>query len=208
MTSGVSVRAFAKLDGCSHTLVSKAIRQGKLEVGADGLLDPALAGTGWRKQNRVETAGGNSKGVSTSVATNGGKVETPKRRRGQAGAEPPEPLDLSTEDFIDGVLSGRFVSQAQAEQIKENGLAAKNLLAARREAGDVIDLEAAEAVLFAQARAFRDAWQNWPNRAAPLIAAKLGVDVEPVLEALNEHVHQQLVDLGEPEADFTDAGEG
>jgi hypothetical protein len=207
MADGVSVRAFAKLDGCSHTLVSKAIRQGKLPVDGNGLLDPALAGTGWRRTNRVETASGNPKGVSTPVSTGVSEVATPARKRGKAGAEAPTPLDMGDEDFVAEVLAGRFVSQAQAEQIKENGLAAKNLLAARREAGDVVDLEVAEAVLFAQARAFRDAWQNWPNRAAPLIAAKLGLPVDPVLEALNEHVHQQLVDLGEPEADFAEAGE-
>lgn len=115
---------------------------------------------------------------------------------------------LDDGDFIDAVLAGRFVSTGRAEQIKENGLAAKNLLAARKEAGDVVDLEVAEAVLFEQARAFRDAWQNWPSRVAPLIAAKLGVAADAVLEALNEHVHQQLLDLGEPEADFADADEG
>lgn len=53
----------------------------------------------------------------------------------------------------------------------------------------------------------RRPWQNWPARTAPLIAAKLGVPVEPVLEALTEHVHQQLVELGDPEADFSDASE-
>ncbi|MDQ1157413.1 hypothetical protein QE385_001740 [Sphingomonas sp. SORGH_AS 950] len=211
MAEPVSVRAFAKLDGCSHTLVSKAIKRGNLPVTADGLIDPALAGTGWRKRNRVETPvetqGGNTATVSTGVSTPAAQVETPRRQRGKAGAQPVEAIDLGDDDFVDAVLNGRFVSTAQAEQIKENGLAAKNLLAARKEAGDVVDLEVAGQVLFAQARAFRDAWQNWPARTAPLIAAKLGVPVEPVLEALTEHVHQQLVELGDPEADFSDASE-
>lgn len=170
MAEAVSVRAFAKLDGCSHTLVSKAIKRGNLPVTADGLIDPALAGTGWRRRNRVETSvetlGGNtatvSTGVSTGVSTPAAKVETPKRQRGKAGAQPVEGIELGDDDFVDAVLNGRFVSTAQAEQIKENGLAAKNLLAARKEAGDVVDLEVAGQVLFAQARAFRDAWQVHP----------------------------------------------
>lgn len=207
MAEPVSVRAFAKLDGCSHTLVSKAIKRGNLPVTANGLIDSALAGTGWRRRNRVETEGGNTATVSTGVSTPAAKVETPRRQRGKAGAQPLEGIELGDDDFVDNVLNGRFVSTAHAEQIKENGLAAKNLLAARKEAGDVVDLEVAGQVLFAQARAFRDAWQNWPARTAPLIAAKLGVPVEPVLEALTEHVHQQLVELGDPEADFSDASE-
>ncbi len=207
MTEPVSVRQFAKLDGCSHTLVQKAIREGKLPVNADGKLDPALAGSDWRRQNRRGNSGGNTAEVATPVAT-AGKVATPTVKKVASGpADTIEAIELGDEDFIASVLAGRFASTADAERVKENGLAAKNLLAARKEAGDVVDLEVAGQVLFAQARAFRDAWQNWPARTAPLIAAKLGVPVEPVLEALTEHVHQQLVELGDPEADFSDASE-
>lgn len=207
-TSGpVSVRQFAKLDGCSHTLVAKAIKQGKLPVSASGLVDASLAGTGWRQRNRraqeVETPGGNTPPVATHVSTRATKVETPRRRRGQAGAAPPvDPSELGDEDFIAEVLAGRFLLTGDAERVKENALAAKNLLAARRDAGDVVDLEVADTILFELARSLRDAWLNWPSRVAPLIAAQLGIGVEPLLEALNDHVQQQLARLGEPEADF------
>lgn len=211
MADAVSVRQFAKLDGCSHTLVSKAVKDGKLPVSADGLIDPALAGTGWRRQNRdaapVETAGGNTPRVSTKVSTQAPWVETGARRRGKAGAGAPiDPADLADEDFIAAVLAGEFRTQAEAEAVKENALAAKNLLAARREAGDMVDLEVADTILFELARSLRDAWLNWPSRVAPLIAAQLGIPVEPLLEALNDHVQQQLARLGEPEADFAAAG--
>jgi len=86
MAEPVSVRAFAKLDGGSHTPVSKAIKRGNLPVTANSLIDPALAGTGWRKWNRVETQGGNTAAVSAPAA----EVETPKRQRGKAGALPVE----------------------------------------------------------------------------------------------------------------------
>ena len=106
------------------------------------------------------------------------------------------------------VLAGQFRGTASAERVKENALAAKHLLAARREAGDVVDIEIAEAVLFEQARQFRDAWLNWPVRVGPLIAAELGVAADPVVEALNAHVQQQLDDLGEPDADFGQGDQG
>ncbi len=212
----VSVRQFAKLDGCSHTLVAKAVKQGKLPVSEAGLIDSSLAGSGWRKRNReaseVETQSGNTPPVSTpstrKVSTRPTQVETP-RRRGQAGAAAPiDPADLADEDFIAEVLAGRFVLTGDAERVKENGLAVRALLAARREAGDVVDLEVADTLLFNLARSLRDAWLNWPSRVAPLIAASLGIAVEPLLEALNNHVQQHLASLGEPEADFAGAEQG
>lgn len=48
---GVSLRQFAKLDGCSEMLVRRGIQQGKLIAFEDGTLDPALAKTPWRKGN-------------------------------------------------------------------------------------------------------------------------------------------------------------
>lgn len=194
----VSIREFARLDGCSDKLVRRAITERKLTLSADQKLDATLAGSGWRRTNR-RAAEGADKGADT------GEMSAPART-GQG--TPADPATLNDTDFIAEVLAGRYFDVAMAERVKENGLAAKNLLAARKEAGDVVDLEVAEAVLFEQARAFRDAWQNWPNRVAPLIAAKLGIAVDPVLEALNEHVHQQLSDLGEPEGDFAEADEG
>lgn len=49
---GISVREFARRDGCSHTLVNRAIKEGHLRKFEDGSLDPSLAGTGWRSSNR------------------------------------------------------------------------------------------------------------------------------------------------------------
>lgn len=203
----VSIRRFAALDGCSHTLVQKAIKEGKLPVSGDGKLDADLAGSGWRKENRRGNPGGNASKVATEVATPAPPAKPGRRKAEQPVDEPIDPSTLDDVDFIAAVLAGRFASVAHAERVKENGLAAKNLLAARKEAGDVVDIEVAEAVLFESARAARDAWLNWPTRVGPLIAAELGVKPEPVVEVLKKHVQQQLQDLGEPDPDFTD-GQG
>lgn len=194
----VSAREFARIDGCDEKLVRRAIQAGKLPVSEDGKLDRALAGSGWRKQNR-RSAGG------ADIAADKPQMSAPQPRSRKAvevvSAE--EFLgDLSDEDFIAEILAGRFRSTFAAERIKENALAAKHLLFARKEAGDVVDIEVAEAVLFEQARQFRDAWMNWPVRIGPLLAAEIGVAADPVVEALTKHVQQQLDDLGEPDADF------
>lgn len=184
----VSIRQFAKLDGCSHTLVQRAISEGRLPISADGKLDPALAGSDWRRKNRNGNAGGNGNPAVATVAKGGSDLD---------------PADLNPEDFIAEVLAGRFKLIGDAERVKENALAAKNLLAARKEAGDVVDIETAEAVLFEAARSTRDAWINFPARVGPLLAAELGVDADRAVEALTAHVQQQLQDLGEPDPDFS-----
>lgn len=201
----VSIREFARLDGCSDKLVRRAISEGKLRVSADGKLDPALAGTGWRRTNR-RTAKGADTGADTAQ-TSAPVVRISKRdaKVSAPADETLDPLRLDDEDFIAEVLAGRFALTGEAERVKENGLAARSLLAARREAGDVVDLEVAETLLFNMARSVRDAWLNWPSRVSPLIAASLGISVEPLLEALNDHVQQHLASLGEPEANFANA---
>ena len=201
----VSIREFARLDGCSDKLVRRAISEGKLRVSADGKLDRSLAGTGWRRTNRRAAEGADSS--ADPVQMSAPSVRTQKRgaKVSAPADQVPDPLRLDDEDFIAEVLAGRFALTGEAERVKENGLAARSLLAARREAGDVVDLEVAETLLFNMARSLRDAWLNWPSRVSPLIAASLGIAVEPLLEALNEHVQQHLASLGEPEADFANA---
>lgn len=199
----VSVREFARLDGCDDKLVRNAIKAGKLEVCGDGKLDPALAGTGWRKRNRQATPGADKRADTPKKSAPGDGDGAVLANLGGLFIDPDH---LKDEDFVAAVLAGQFRFIGGAETIKENALAAKHLLAVRKEAGDLVDLEVAETILFDMARSTRDAWMNWPARTAPLIAAELGVPVEPLLEALNKHVQQQLQDIGEPDADFTATG--
>lgn len=191
----VSIREFARLDGCDDALVRRAIKQGKLRTSDDGKVAVDQVGSGWRKANR-KAVGGADKGADRPKKSAVSAAETVDAAMALAG--------LGDEDFIAAVLAGRFAITGAAEMVKENALAGKHLLQMRRDAGDVVDLEVAEAVLFEQARQFRDAWMNWPVRVGPLIAAELGVPADPVVEALNKHVQQLLNDLGEPDAEFAD----
>ncbi len=200
----VSVREFARLDGCDEGLVRRAIKSGKLPVLSDGKLDAALAKTGWRRANRRVGSGADKR--ADTAKKSAPRVRTPRRSAPVDDEDESDALDeiaaAQAEDFLAGVLRGEFATTTLAEQIKENGLAAKHLIAARVSAGQLVEVERAEAILFEQARAARDAWLGFPTRIGPLLAADLEVDTDRVVEALTIHVQQQLEQLGEPEADF------
>lgn len=201
----VSIREFARLDGCDDKLVRRAIKSGKLAVSEDGKLDPALAGSGWRKANRRAPQRADTADISPRVRTAADKP-APSAEVTQAAAD--NLFAEEVEDFLSKVIGGTYADTATAERVKENALAAKHLLAARKDAGSLVEIEVAETVLFESQRAQRDAWMNFPTRIGPLLAAELGVEADKVVEALTVHVHQQLDDLGEPEADFSARSEG
>lgn len=201
----VSVREFARLDGCDDKLVRRAIKAGKLPISTDGKLDPALAGSGWRKRNRHPGAGADKpKTVRTNVRTPADT--TPSAEDAAKAAD--DLFAEEAENFLSNVLSGVYADTATAERVKENALAAKHLLAARRDAGNLVEIETAETVIFEAQRAQRDAWMNFPTRIGPVLAAELGLEADKVVEALTIHVHQQLDALGEPDAEFAPSREG
>ncbi|MFH5923833.1 hypothetical protein [Roseomonas xinghualingensis] len=221
---GLSLREFARREGCDDALVRRAVKQGKLQLSLDGTLDPALVGSGWRRGNRHPARGADivadrhadisqeSAPVRTPVSApapqpsarrmepqpHGGELQ---RRARPPEDEPDEEIDL--EGFQRDVLAGNVPDLARSEKVKAAAAAIRGMVAARRDADAVVEIGVAEAVMFETFRAFRDAWMNWPARVAPLIAADLGIEAGRVLEALTPHVQQQLEDLGEPEPDFT-----
>lgn len=185
MAQGISLREFARRDGCSDTLVRKAIKGGYLRPFGDGSLDPALVGTGWRRGNK------DANHKCEPIAN-----PAPVNREVQEG------LENGLDAFMARVLRGEFATKADAEAVKENALALKQVLAVRREANEIVDMEIAERALFEGARAIRDAWLNWPSRVGPVMAADLGLAPDKVVEVLTKHVHEHLADLGESQAEF------
>ena len=209
----ISVREFARRDGCDDKLVRRAIKSGKLPADDAGKLDPGLVGTGWRKTNR---RGADTADTSKNVRTKSVRTVRSVRTKGAAPSAPEVSADddvekvtselfaEEAEDFLTNVLNGNYAITGEAERVKENALAAKHLLAARQAAGSLIDIEIARRVLFDGQRAQRDSWINFPAKIGPMLAAELGVEAEKVVEMLSGHVHQQLSDLGDPEADFSE----
>lgn len=151
-----------------------------------------------RAKTAKKTATGNSAG-NTKKAAQGNSEDTPRRTRKKA---PPLPGTPEYEAEFDIATNGAPHSINEAKRIKENYLAKLRELEYQEKTGSLVDLALVERVLFEEHRSQRDAWQNWPARYGPLIAAELGVEVDPVMRVLNEHIHKQLAQLGEPVLDL------
>ena len=123
-----------------------------------------------------------------------GSNPTPSARR---------PISASLRQFHPIAESAQNLPYGEALRVKENYLALLRRLAYEERGGALIDLATAEAVLFDCFRSQRDAWLNWPVKAASLIANALGfADIDQVAAILAKEIHRQLAELGEPQANF------
>ncbi len=68
--------------------------------------------------------------------------------------------------------------------------------------GELIERARALSLVFRLAREVRDAWVNWPARAAALMAADLGVEPAAMQKVLEQHVRAHLDELAEVRPDF------
>ncbi len=185
--TGITIREFARRDGCSPTLVRKALTAGRLIAFADRSLDPALVGTDWRWTNRRRA----------DAADIGANMSAAVFARSLVDRTKADDADLVA--FVAQGLAGRYASLAEAERVKANALALRHVLEVQREAAALVDREVAEAIMLEEHEAAREAWMNWPVRVAPAMAAVLGIDPGRLVEALAVHVGQQIADLGEPD---------
>lgn len=199
----VTQAEFARLKGVSRKTITLWKQQGRIALRGDLVDVEASEGL------LTRTSGARSKGVTCypepvtpAVTCYPEPRLVPPPARGPAPAAP-EPEAQSAGDEVTRLLLARgALPLSEAERIKENALALKHTLEARRRSGELVEFGEAEAVMFATFRAARDAWLNWPVRVGPLIAAELGLEADKVTEVLRAHVHTHLAELGEPEPDF------
>lgn len=113
--AGLSIREFARREGCDDKLVRRALEKGRLKALPDGTLDPDLVGTGWRKSNRQGVPGADTSadirsavraGMSASSRVSAAHDETPAEAAERIVTAGGAPYDIG-----------------EAERIKENYLA-------------------------------------------------------------------------------------
>lgn len=167
MIEGISVREFAKREGCNDKVVRRKIKSGHLNQLPNGKLDPALIGSGWRvRSDADEPAEVSAPGVRT--------VRTVRSVR--THDEQPEAIvaDHETaEEAADRIVNveGRApFSKAEAERIKENYLALLRQLEYDRESGKVAEIADVVQAVVEEYALIRNRVLNIASRVSPRAA--------------------------------------
>ncbi len=189
---GMSERAYANHAGLSRGAIQKAKAAGRLVLFADGSID-----------------------VEASDRKRAAMTDPSKQRRAARGKLKPVPdAALSAvgetlrEQGLQAPVTGGNTTFLQAKTANEVLKAQERRLKLQKMKGELVDKARATALVFRLAREERDAWINWPARAAALMAAELSsalseagqdITVETALmqKVLETHVRAQLTELGQ-----------
>ena len=178
---GLSIRAYARRRGVSHVAVLRAAKTGRIELEADGTVDPDKADIAWDRSTDPERAVKSRRLKPVAKVAVGSVRETLK------------------EQGLPASGNITFVQARTAHEIAKAHLARLRL---QRMKSELIDRAKAQALVFRLAREERDVWVNWPARVAALMAAELGVEAHPMQKVLETHVRAHLADLAEVRPEF------
>ena len=195
---GLSERQYAARVGLSRGAIQKAKAAGRLVLHEDGSID-----------------------AEASDARRAAMTDPSKSRRTTASKLKPVPDaavsavgDTLREQGLAAPPVGSGTTFLQAKTANEVLKAQERRIRLQKLKGELIERAGALALVFRLAREERDAWVNWPARAAALMAAELSascsdatgrqITVEPVAmqKVLEKHVRAHLDELAEVRPDF------
>ncbi len=191
---GMSERQYAAHAGLSRGAIQKAKAAGRLVLLPDGSID-----------------------APASDVRRAGMTDPSRTRKSPAPELKPVPEaavtavgDTLREEGLPSPAAGGATTFLQARTANEVLKAQERRIRLQMLKGELIERGRASALVFRLAREERDAWVNWPARAAALMAAELtaalgeGIEVETALmqKVLQVHVRAQLESLAEIRAEF------
>lgn len=177
---GISIREFARRDGCNDKLVRRKIASGHLATLPDGKLDPALVGTAWREGN---VRGG---AASADVRMSADTEPTP------SAAEKDETAAQVAKRLV--YEEGRvFTSEAEAKRHKESFLALHQELEYDRKIGKVVLIDDVVSAITGEYAIVRNRLLNVASRVAPRAAVLRSA--EEVKALIDEEVGLALEEL-------------
>lgn len=196
----ISIREFARRDGCDERMVRKGITAGYLvKDPSTGKLDAAKVGTEWRTGNRDKAAAV----AARQAPAAGASAARPPRTRSTADgqnrrtARTADSTSAPSDDTPPEHASP-FPTLAASAARKEHFLALQREQEYRARAGELVELSLARRVLFGESRRARDLLLRWPADVAALVASDLGVEPDRVAAVLTQHVRRLVSKLGEP----------
>lgn len=142
MAKPVSIRAFAKMQGVSHTAVAKAIKAGRISTTKEGKIDPVLAAEQWE--------------ANTDAS----------KKRDQLGPAAAEPEEAPSKG------PRASTAYAVARAIREEYQARTARLTFEAMAGQLVPADKVKLESFQTARLTRDSILNVPNKIAHELAAE------------------------------------
>jgi hypothetical protein len=170
-----SNRELARQLGVSETAIRKAEKSGRIRKEPDGGWDLAKVRAAWGSNTDQSQQRGRMKPVPEAAV---GAVRDTLKEQGEA------------------VASGGM-TYMQARTANEVLKAQERRLKLQQIKGELVDRAKAVAHVFRLARDERDAWINWPARAAAVIAAELQVDSHQLHTVLERQVREHLAELAE-----------
>jgi hypothetical protein len=177
---GVSRRAYARHRGVSDMAVRKAIASGRIVLEDDGTIDPVKADRSWQSASDPAQVRAVRKAAPRPVPV--AAVEAVRETLRENGEPAPAAGNMT---FVQARTANEVI-KAQERRIRLAKLK-----------GDLVDRSRAVSTVFALARRERDAWVQWPARAAALIAAELQIDPHRCEQVLEAHVRRHLEELSQ-----------
>jgi hypothetical protein len=195
---GMSEREYAARAGLSRGAIQKAKTGGRLVLHPDGSIDADASDA--------------RRAAATDPSKQRPAPRAPTRTSASTSASAPKlkPVPTAAVAAVGDTLrenglpspSGGGATFLQAKTANEVLKSQERRLKLQKLKGELVDRARAEALVFRLARETRDAWVNWPARAAALIAAELGLDPAAMQKVLEAHVRAPLDELSEGRLDL------
>ena len=187
---GMSERDYAARAGLSRGAIQKAKIAGRLALHPDRSIDADASDT-----RRAAATDPSKQRGAPALASSPPKLKpVPNAALSAVG-------DTLRENGLPPPTSGgaTFLRAKTANEVLKSE---ERRLKLQKLKGELVDRARAEALVFRLARETRDAWVNWPARAAALIAAELGTDPATMQKVLEAHVRAHLDELSEGRIDL------
>ena len=183
---GMSERQYAAHVGLSRGAIQKAKAAERLVLYPDGSINAAAS---------------DARRAETTDPSKTRKPPTPKRKPVPEAAVTAVGDTLREQGLAVPAVGGG-TTFLQAKTANEVLKAQERRIRLQKLKGELIERARALSLVFRLAREVRDAWVNWPARAAALMAADLGVEPAAMQKALEKHVRAHLDEIAEVRPDF------
>lgn len=186
MVEGISIREFARRDGCSDKVVRRKIESGHLQALPDGKLHPALVGTDWRARPSRTSA-------TAAISADTVRVSAPVSADLSAvSARDDETLDEAAERLAPTMLS-QFATKADAEKAKETYLALLRKLEYDEKSGEVVKASEVAQIVGAEYAKVRSKLMEIPSSVAPMaVLMKTPEEIRALIEKEVAHALEEL----------------